>query len=411
MTTAIPPPISTDALERAEASLGCLGARPRFEPELEERYEAASADSRARALRFWLLFGLGLRIVGLTNEVSIGGDVLTYGLVFRLGILVPVVLVSLVLLSPRYSRLTQGLAATTAPFLCVVGLAFLGTIAPAPNEVRYFFLAGVNIIGINIVMPLRFQHAAVFTAVSISAYILIAASGLGGIEFRDVSDSVFIFSVAAIASLAVTYSNEIGDRRAFLAHERINLQAAALKSANEELQRLLTTDALTGIYNRRYLDQSLQTSGERAIADRAYLGVVMVDVDHFKAYNDILGHRAGDECLREVAKVIVANVREGSDIVTRYGGEEFAVLVPGLPPEDTEALGERIRAAIEAHAIRHPYTAGARLTVSVGTAAGIPDEPQALERLLRGDVLERGVKMATEKTPEPSALKAGRSAA
>ncbi len=194
-----------------------------------------------------------------------------------------------------------------------------------------------------------------FTAVSISAYILIAASGLGGIEFRDVSDSVFIFSVAAIASLAVTYSNEIADRRAFLAHERINLQAAALKSANEEPQRLLTTDALTGIPQsplsrpiptdkRREGDRGSRLSRRRHGRCRP-LG---------KAYNDILGHRAGDECLREVAKVIVANVREGSDIVTRYGGEEFAVLVPGLPPEDTEALGERIRAAIEAHAIRHP---------------------------------------------------------
>ena len=143
----------------------------------------------------------------------------------------------------------------------------------------------------------------------------------------------------------------------------------------------MTTDALTGVYNRRYLDQSLMAHGEKAAANNSHLGVVMVDVDHFKAYNDMFGHRAGDECLREVARVIVANVRDGTDIVTRYGGEEFAVLAPGLSPEGTEALAERIRAAIEERAIPHPRARDAKVTVSAGTSAIIPKGVGVLETL------------------------------
>jgi diguanylate cyclase (GGDEF)-like protein len=370
------------ALSRVETALRFLRHGPAFAPEVERRYEAFSAEDRDRTLRFWLLFGLALRVLGLASEVAIGGDMLIYGFVFRVALLVPVVLVSLWFLSPRYSLRTQGIAATAAPFLCVVGISLLGTIAPPSQEVRYFFLGGVNLVAINLVMPLRFPHAVAYTAASIVAYLAIALSGLGGLEFRSVADIVFLYSLAGVASLAVTYRNDAADRRAFLASERIGEQAAALSRANEELQRLLARDALTGVYNRRYLDQSLKKSGEAAIAERAHLGMIMVDVDHFKAFNDMLGHRAGDECLREVARAITANVRDGTDIVTRYGGEEFAVLAPGLSLDDTEALGERIRGAVEMLAIPHPRARGSNVTVSVGTSAVIPDESGALEELI-----------------------------
>jgi diguanylate cyclase (GGDEF)-like protein len=379
VTTAPAPLDSIDALTRAETSLARFRLNLSFEPELERQYEAYSSDRRNRAVRFWLLFGLLLRVIGLSSELAIGGDMPAYGIAFRLGILLPVVLVSLAFLSPRYSTRAQGLAATAAPFLCVVGISLLGTIAPPAHEARYFFLAGVNIVAINLVMPLRFHHAVAYTLASLAAYIAIAV--FGSVDPRAIVDVLFIYTAAAAASLMVTYRNDVADRRAFLASEKISAQAAALTRANEELQRLLTTDALTGVYNRRYLDQSLMAHGEKAAADNSHLGVVMVDVDHFKAYNDMFGHRAGDECLREVARVIVANVRDGTDIVTRYGGEEFAVLAPGLSPEGTEALAERIRAAIEERAIPHPRARDAKVTVSAGTSAIIPKGVGVLETL------------------------------
>jgi diguanylate cyclase (GGDEF)-like protein len=382
VTPATTQQISIDAITRAERMLGRWCLRPSFWPKLERAYEAFSSERRFRALRFWLLFGLVLRALGLSSELSIGGDMPAYGLVFRIVVLVPVVLVSLWLIAPRFPVWTQAIASMAPPYLCVVGLCLLGAVAPAPNEFRYFLMAGVNIVAANLVMPLRFRHAVGLTLLSLSTYVGMALSGVGNVHPADVIDVVFFYSVAAIASLGVSWRNELADRRAFLASERINHQAAALARANEELKRLIETDALTGVRNRRYLDQALKVRDTDAAAAGRALGVLMVDVDHFKVYNDMLGHRAGDECLRDVANAIVANVRDGLDVVTRYGGEEFAVLVPGASQKDAMALGERIRAAVEALDIAHPRARDAKVTVSVGTSAAISSSEDTLSRLI-----------------------------
>ncbi len=216
-----------DTLVRAEATLGRMRRWPSFEPAVERRYEAYSSERRNRALGFWLLFGLALRVLGLATEFSIGGDMPLYGLRVphrhpcprRAGLaVVPVA----PMLGDHARARGHGCAVS-----CVVGLALLGAAAPHPNEIRYFFLVGVNIVAINVVMPLRFQHAVAFTVASMTVYLSMALSGLGGIEPWSVLDIVFLYSMASIASLVVAYRNDVIDRRAFLASERINAQAAA----------------------------------------------------------------------------------------------------------------------------------------------------------------------------------------
>jgi diguanylate cyclase (GGDEF)-like protein len=372
---------SIDRVTRAEAELGRSWLRLEFEPDLERDYDRYSAAQRVREIQFWLLFGLLLRLIGLGNDFSMGGAVADYGLVFRLGIIAPLVLFSFWFLNPRFSALTHDIAATASPYLCVIGLCLLGSIAPEPNAFRYFLLAGVNIVAVNLVMPLRFRHAAVFTGLSVVTYVALAFSGVGGLDPRSVLDVVLLYSVASLVSLGVIWRNDIHDRRAFLANEQIKHQAVALTKANEELQRLLATDALTGVHNRRYLEQVLKAWSEGATGEAQPLGVLMIDVDHFKSYNDLVGHRAGDDCLRDVARAIVDNVRDG-DIVTRYGGEEFVVLVPGVSEGASAALGERIRAAVEALELPHPRGRYATVSISVGVAAGAPDGGGALDKLI-----------------------------
>jgi diguanylate cyclase (GGDEF)-like protein len=134
------------------------------------------------------------------------------------------------------------------------------------------------------------------------------------------------------------------------------------------------TDALTGLANRRRLDADLGRlvragggGGGRTV------GVLMVDVDHFKAFNDRHGHPAGDALLRAIARELAAAVREG-DIVYRFGGEEFAVLLPGADREESASVGERVRAAVAAGDFEKGATQpGGRVTVSVGAAAGPGD--------------------------------------
>jgi diguanylate cyclase (GGDEF)-like protein len=155
------------------------------------------------------------------------------------------------------------------------------------------------------------------------------------------------------------------------------MTAAALEATERviDLSELSLTDGLTAVPNRRRLDTDLlEVAGDEALA------FVMVDVDHFKVYNDTHGHPAGDAALRTVATVLEANVRD-HDVVYRYGGEEFAVLLPGSTAGEAEAAAERLRAAIE----RTPFFGehqqpNGRLTVSLGLAVGRGTNSAELQR-------------------------------
>ncbi len=119
--------------------------------------------------------------------------------------------------------------------------------------------------------------------------------------------------------------------------------AIELHRLNEQLTRLSTTDALTEVGNRRLFDQTLKTEWQRAARRGAPLGLLMIDVDHFKEYNDHYGHPAGDEVLRQIARMVGESVRRGGELVARYGGEEFALLLPGADLEAARTIAERCR--------------------------------------------------------------------
>lgn len=156
-----------------------------------------------------------------------------------------------------------------------------------------------------------------------------------------------------------------------------------LEEANRRLAQLSYVDALTDVSNRRSFDEELALEWRRSTRTRAALSLLLIDIDGFKAFNDALGHHAGDDCLRKVAAVIADSVRRAGDTVARYGGEEFAVLLPETDRSGASILAERIRAAVEARNIWHPGAARGRLTVSIGVATTIATEdvePSALVR-------------------------------
>ena len=143
-----------------------------------------------------------------------------------------------------------------------------------------------------------------------------------------------------------------------------------LEAANVELGRLSTTDPLTGANNRRDFDDVLAKELERSHRTHAPLALVMVDIDHFKQVNDSLGHVAGDECLRLVAAALRRTVGRATDLVARFGGEEFALVLPGTAAEQAVDVAERVRVAIEALVFEH---GGQRwpVTVSLGVVAKV----------------------------------------
>lgn len=141
-----------------------------------------------------------------------------------------------------------------------------------------------------------------------------------------------------------------------------------LEAANRQLQRLATTDELTGINNRRELNRRLDLETKRAKRERSPLSVMLIDVDHFKAFNDLYGHVEGDRCLREIASTIAASIRRPADICARYGGEEFAVVLPNTGEDGGLAIAEVIRQAVASLDMIHSGNETGCVTISIGVA-------------------------------------------
>lgn len=145
-----------------------------------------------------------------------------------------------------------------------------------------------------------------------------------------------------------------------------------LTDANQRLELYARQDYLTGLYNRRYLDERLAREIARARREGETLAVCMVDVDYFKAYNDRLGHLAGDDCLRAVAQALAEQVTRPGDLVSRYGGEEFVVVLAATDESGARLVADRIRAAVEALGLPHPEAPLGVVTVSAGAVACRP---------------------------------------
>lgn len=158
------------------------------------------------------------------------------------------------------------------------------------------------------------------------------------------------------------------------AYRALRVSQQQLLDTNLVLQRLMNSDGLTGLSNRRHFDEYLELEWRRATRDQTQLSLLMIDVDYFKAYNDNFGHLEGDEALRQVAKAIRGSCARPSDLPARYGGEEFALVLPNTSPGGARLLAEKLRMTVAGMNIPHIAPApGSSLTVSIGVSTLTPE--------------------------------------
>ncbi|MCA1772486.1 MAG: diguanylate cyclase [Halomonas sp.] len=143
----------------------------------------------------------------------------------------------------------------------------------------------------------------------------------------------------------------------------------SLKIKTDLLEQIAMLDGLTGIPNRRYFDEQCQKEGRRALRETLPCSLIMMDIDHFKGFNDHYGHGAGDDCLQKVARALANTLSRPADMIARYGGEEFVALLPNTNSEGAGKVAEDLRSAVESLAVIHEYSSAARVvTLSLGVA-------------------------------------------
>lgn len=187
----------------------------------------------------------------------------------------------------------------------------------------------------------------------------------GGDPGHFISDTI-IGSAASLTVFLIVRKNDVDRRRRFLESLRYEQAATELNQMNQELLRLSNTDALTELPNRRFFES--EAARLRADGERQSMGAIVIDVDHFKKYNDKAGHIAGDVCLRMIAQALAQEARKQGVSIARYGGEEFAAMVASRDREELERVCEGLRTAVSSIDLPHPGLPGRNVSISIGAA-------------------------------------------
>jgi len=333
-------------------------ARLRFEPALEAEYALWHLERVRMRVKVWFCLSALLSLFFTIDfwPPSHPWNVATF---LNLGVMLPCAFALAWLpWSARYARwhLTAGWVLLT--IFCVIVAAFTALALTGGLEEQLAILT-VDLLAVFFFSGLMFRQAVLTAALMLIAFASAAAAL--ALMHPMLLKSSLILTLTGLIGAIVYRDIEQSYRRSFL--------------ENTLIGELVTRDQLSGLMNRRSFDEHLPRAWYSALRDQRSLAVLMIDIDLFKHYNDLRGHQAGDAALRSVARVIQDFARRPLDLASRYGGEEFAVILYDLSLEHVQEVAERLRQAVQSQHLRLDEAAGpdsAEVTVSVGAAVVTP---------------------------------------
>ncbi len=348
----------------------------RFTESLEARYEAATGEARTRHLVRCCILGMTLSNAFVASDLKTIPDAIFYSLALHFLVLTPFCSASAFYMARNPAPWRRETVMTACAAVLLFGTCGLLSLSRAPQSGYLCTVFVLYLTFMNLAVRLRFAWCMGFSAASVassSAVILLHPGLPDGVPLM----LVMIMFTTATYTLHAAYTIEHAERRGFLLMLEQRLDAEELAQANATLNRLSSTDALTGLANRRTFDAQLARSwsqaGSHAGSPAKSLALLMIDVDHFKSYNDHHGHPQGDACLAQAAAAMAQHLRCGQDLLARYGGEEFALIMADADLAEAVRVAERIRCAVEDYALPHGGPgAGPTVTISVGVAALCP---------------------------------------
>ncbi len=267
----------------------------------------------------------------------------------------------------RIGRRHRILVTVVTLYLLVAQAALTALIQPFQVGVAPY-LIGVMVMAAFVRLPGR-RSLAVYslTWLALAGLLLYFQRDLVQLS-SDLLNSLCLTGLALILNRIIY----VGRLKELWNQQELTKRQQELQEVNQALERMSYWDALTGVPNRRQLDEYLEREWKRAAREKAPLSFLMIDIDHFKDYNDAYGHQAGDDCLVRVAATLEAVGRRPGDLLARYGGEEFLAVLAGTSVEAARLLGERMRRAVLELNIAHAGSPQGRVTVSLGLASMVP---------------------------------------
>ena len=300
--------------------------RLRFADEVEARFEEDTQRQRSRSMVMAGLISAIIYCLFLINDHSFRPDTFATALALRVGVMLPFGMPILWWVYRGVSPAQrETLMASTVIVATVISCLILVE-STVPYSYLDVFSFGLILLVGNIVYSLRFNYACVSSAICIFIILLFV---LSYDPMPPEAKRLAIFTIIAqtLFTLVANYRFEQSERTSYLHVLKEKLRAGYYLKDNQELSRMSVTDPLTNLANRRQVDTVFPVRWQEATDKGLCLGLMVIDIDHFKAYNDYYGHPQGDECLRQVATAMQANSRD-ADLVVRFGGEEFVAARP-----------------------------------------------------------------------------------
>ncbi len=352
-----------------------------FPAAIETRFEREIGQRRARTLQLVMSRTVLVYNAFLIGDYFLVGDAFWLAVVLHFAVVTPWMVVACILMSRPLVAWLRNLIIASIPLAMIAGILMVFSASRDPLAAHYQYFAVIALIYANAALRPSYPLALAISLVTIVAHTLAMALH-PGIAVPVAVSAACVLMVAAYVSLSANFAIERDLRRLYLLRLTDMLAASDLQRAAADLHRISYVDPLTGLANRRGIDARADALFAGAEPRQGHFSVLMIDVDHFKSFNDHYGHPEGDRCLARVAGAIRDTVREGIDVVGRYGGEEFLVILPDAELADALKIAGRMRRLLEQLAIPHDHVANGIVTVSIGVGEGSFSDPLSLARAI-----------------------------
>jgi diguanylate cyclase (GGDEF)-like protein len=362
----------------------------KFPSDIEQDYSEGSNMAFIKASRLILSFGILLYLAFGFSDFALGQEQADTLWLIR-SVISALMLLGIAVFFNH--RMVDQIIGITTLGMIVIGLSVVLFIYMLEEPYSYAYHFGLVPWQVFILITLR-SH---FRAIAISSlsvfvcYVFVAYNKSFAPYHPEIDRLIYImlpmftafWGLLNAMGIYLGYQIERSARVDYVKNRLLSLDAGRLTLLSEELHLLSTTDSLTGLANRRHFESCFDLEWRRAVRSQDSMALIIIDIDHFKRYNDLYGHQAGDECLRQVCFALQSYAQRSGELVVRYGGEEFVVLLPRMALAGAQHIAESMCLKVSQLNITHANSNQENVTISLGVAAMIPNQDDAEEVLLR----------------------------